>query len=125
VPQDLAIGKDRILDIGEKTIKEYNGIIAGAGTIIWNGPMGWFENKKFRKGTEMIWKAVRQLADKNKKAKIIVGGGETVFSFNSKFDPPTGGRNSKLGRNVFISTGGGAMLQFLSGKKLPGLEALK
>lgn len=115
VPQDLEVSTDRILDIGPKTTKEYMGIIAGAGTIIWNGPMGWFENKKFRKGTETIWKAIL----KNKKAKIVVGGGETVASFST-----LGFKHSKLGKNVFMSTGGGAMLQFLGGKKLPGLEAL-
>ncbi len=116
VPQDLEVSTDRILDIGLKTTKEYTGIIAGAGTIIWNGPMGWFENKKFRKGTETIWKAIL----KNKKANIIVGGGETVASFST-----LGFKHSKLGKNVFMSTGGGAMLHFLGGKKLPGLEALK
>jgi 3-phosphoglycerate kinase len=115
VPQDLEIAGDRILDIGPKTAKEYSGLIAKAGTIIWNGPMGLFEQKKFSKGTAAIWKAVL----KNKKAKIIVGGGETVASL-SKFKI----QNSKLSRNVFVSTGGGAMLQFLAGKKLPGLEAL-
>lgn len=116
VPQDLEVSTDRILDIGLKTTKEYIGIISGAGTIIWNGPMGWFENKKFRKGTETIWKAIL----KNKKAKIVIGGGETVASFST-----LGFKHSKLGKNVFMSTGGGAMLQFLGGKKLPGLEALK
>jgi phosphoglycerate kinase len=116
VPQDLEVSTDRILDIGSKTTKEYVGIISKAGTIIWNGPMGWFENKKFRKGTEIIWKAVL----KNKKAKIVIGGGETVISFSM-----LGFKHSKLGKNVFLSTGGGAMLQFLSGKELPGLEALK
>ena len=104
------------MDIGPKTAKEYSGLIAKAGTIIWNGPMGLFENKKFSKGTAAIWKAVL----KNKKAKTIIGGGETVASL-SKFKI----QNSKLSRNVFVSTGGGAMLQFLGGKKLPGLEALK
>jgi phosphoglycerate kinase len=117
VPQDLEVSTDRILDIGPKTTKEYAGIISKAGTIIWNGPMGWFENKKFRKGTEMIWKAIL----KNKKAKIIVGGGETIASrkliSNFQF-------SISKQKRLFVSTGGGAMLQFLSGKKLPGLEAL-
>lgn len=115
VPQDLEIAGGRILDIGPKTAKEYAAAIAKAQTIIWNGPMGLFEKNKFSKGTAAIWKAIL----KNKKARIVVGGGETISSWSllsSKI---------KMPKNVFLSTGGGAMLQFLAGKKLPGLEALK
>ena len=118
LPEDARYQSTKILDVGPKTVKEYTEIIRRSKTIIWNGPMGWFEHKEFGNGTKGIWKAVLG----NKKAHIVVGGGETVSSArlipNSKFQIP----NS---RNIFLSTGGGAMLEYLSGRKLPGLEALK
>ncbi|MBU4360234.1 phosphoglycerate kinase [Candidatus Parcubacteria bacterium] len=112
LPIDYKISKNKILDIGPKTIILFSGIIKSAKTIIWNGPMGFFENKKFATGTDAIARAVLQ----NKKSKIIIGGGETI----------TGIRNQKSGirKNIFISTGGGAMLEFLAGKKLPGLKKI-
>ncbi len=115
LPIDLKIADKKILDIGPETVKKYSGIIARSKTIIWNGPMGLFEKKAFAEGTKEIWKAI--LA--NRKARIVVGGGETSASLrilNTKYQIP---------KNIFISTGGGAMLEYLSGKKLPGLEALK
>jgi phosphoglycerate kinase len=118
LPVDLKVADKKILDIGPETIKKYSAIIERSKTIIWNGPMGLFENRKFAEGTMGIWQAIF----KNKRAKIIVGGGETVASAKliSNFEF----RISNL-RNVFISTGGGAMLDYLSGKRLPGIEALK
>ena len=103
-------GKVRILDIGPRTIMLFNGIIKSAKTIIWNGPMGNFENKKFKQGTEKIAENIFN----NKKAKIIIGGGETIEVI----------KNFKINKNIFISTGGGVMLEFLAGKKLPGLKKI-
>lgn len=105
-----------IWDIGSFTVNHYASVIGKARTIIWNGPPGFFEKKGFEKGTIGIWKAV--LA--NKKARIVIGGGETLASLslihNSRFVIPG---------NIFLSTGGGAMLECLNGKKLPGIEVLK
>lgn len=123
LPVDAVIYKRKILDIGRETAKEYGDIVKKAATIIWNGPMGMFEDKKFAKGTEKITTAVF----KNRKAGVVIGGGETVASLN-KIDLrfkipayPAGRQDSR----IFISTGGGAMLEYLAGKKLPGIEALK
>ncbi|MBU2101654.1 phosphoglycerate kinase [Patescibacteria group bacterium] len=110
-PVDWILSKDAIVDIGPMTINEYKKIIADAKTIIWNGPMGRSENLKFRNGTVQIKKAVFV----NKKADVIIGGGDTLASMEIKSPP----------KNVFISTGGGAMLTFLAGKKLPVVEVMK
>jgi phosphoglycerate kinase len=116
LPIDLKIHTKSIMDIGPKTLTEYSKIIRKSRTIIWNGPAGFFEKKEFSNGTKGIWQAILR----NKKARIVVGGGETVASLslihNSQFMIP---------RNLFLSTGGGAMLEYLSGKKLPGITALK
>ncbi len=116
IPIDSAWSKNKILDIGPATIKNYTSIISTAKTIIWGGPMGFFENPKFSKGTKSIWQAILR----NKKAKVVVGGGETLASLRLITT------NYKLKTtNLFLSTGGGAMLEFLAGKKLPALIALK
>ena len=115
LPVDMEVLEGKILDIGAKTVSEYAKVIARAKTIIWNGPMGLFEKKKFSHGTEGIWKAIL----KNKKAMVIVGGGETIASLKLL------GAKRKVPKNIFLSTGGGAMLAYLSGEKLPGIEVLK
>jgi len=116
LPVDLKVADKKILDIGSRTVEKYGKIISKSKTIIWNGPPGLFEKRGFEEGTIGIWRAIL----KNKKAKIIVGGGETTASLSliphSKFLIP---------KNVFLSTGGGAMLEYLSGKKLPGISALE
>ncbi len=118
LPIDLKIADKKILDIGSQTVEKYSKIISKSRTIIWNGPMGLFERRGFETGTAGIWRAIL----KNKKAKIIVGGGETTASLKLI-------TNYQLlitrNKNIFVSTGGGAMLEFLSGKKLPGIAALE
>ncbi len=123
LPMDVKRKGTKILDIGPKTAREYADIIKKSRTIIWNGPMGWFERKEFSGGTKAVWKAV--LA--NKKAHIVVGGGETITSLKTLFPRPLPRRQAgyTLNPNLFLSTGGGAMLEYLSGKKLPGIVALK
>jgi phosphoglycerate kinase len=98
------------LDIGEKTIAEYSGIIRGAKTIIWNGPMGVFEKPPFDRGTVALALAV---ADSG--AISVVGGGDSEKAIKSA------GVSEKISH---ISTGGGASLEFLSGINLPGVAAL-
>jgi len=102
------------LDIGPATVKAYAAEVAGAKTILWNGPMGLFENKQFAAGTNAVAQAVVDATQKNG-AKSIIGGGDSVKAINK----------AKLGDKVtFMSTGGGASLEFLEGTVLPGVAAL-
>lgn len=117
-PKDVKIFKRKILDIGPRTIKEFGDVLKKSNTIIWGGPVGLYSKKGFENGQEEMWKAIFQ----NKKATIVVGGGETLGSL-SLFKNRA--RKYKKNKNLFLSTGGGAMLKYLSGKKLPGIEALK
>ncbi|MDO9399614.1 MAG: phosphoglycerate kinase [bacterium] len=106
--------KDIILDIGPKTIKLYASFIKQANTIVWNGPMGYFENEHFKHGTLAVARLVASRSDG--KAFGVVGGGETVEAL----------KITKMADYVdWVSTGGGAMLAYLSGEKMPGLEKLK
>jgi phosphoglycerate kinase len=113
-PEDAKNHGKLIWDIGPFTANRYASVISKARTIVWNGPPGFFEKKGFEKGTVRIWKAIL----KNRKARIVIGGGETLASLKLV-------KNAHVPKNVFLSTGGGAMLEFLSGGKLPGIEALK
>jgi len=101
------------LDIGPKTIETYKQKIASAKTIVWNGPMGVFEMPAFAKGTVEIAKAVAAATTSG--ATSIVGGGDSVAAVHQS------GVADKISH---ISTGGGASLEFLGGRKLPGVEAL-
>ena len=99
------------LDIGPKSIAAIEKVVAGARTIVWNGPAGVFEFPRFAVGTNAIAKAVAL----NKSAVSIIGGGDSVSAIN---------KSGLADQITHISTGGGASLEFLEGKKLPGVEAL-
>ena len=100
--------------IGEKTAAHYAEIISSSKTILWNGPMGMFEDARFAAGTNAVAQAVADATQKNG-AKSIIGGGDSVKALNK----------AKLGDKVtFMSTGGGASLEFLEGSVLPGVAAL-
>jgi len=102
------------LDIGEKTIQLFSETISNSKTILWNGPMGVFEMENFSKGTISIAKAVAE-ATINKGTFSLVGGGDSVAAVN-RF-----GLSDKVS---YVSTGGGAMLEYLEGKVLPGVKAI-
>jgi phosphoglycerate kinase len=102
------------LDIGPASVKTYSDEVLKAKTILWNGPMGLFEDKRFAEGTNAVARAVAETTQKNG-AKSIIGGGDSVKALNK----------AKLGDKVtFMSTGGGASLEFLEGQVLPGVAAL-
>jgi len=101
------------MDIGPKTIRTFTEIIPRAKTILWNGPMGVFEDKRFAEGTFAVARAVAETTQQG--AKSIVGGGDSVKALNLT------GLSEKV---TFVSTGGGASLEFLEGKVLPGVAAL-
>ncbi|MDA8726737.1 phosphoglycerate kinase [Candidatus Pelagibacter bacterium] len=130
-PEDIVVGKnlngnplikelnevssdEMILDIGPKTIEVINNIIDKSNTILWNGPAGYFENPSFANGSIEI---AKKIIDNNKSNKIysVAGGGDTVSLLNSL--------NAVKDFN-FVSTAGGAFLEFLEGKELPGIKAL-
>lgn len=105
--------EEGMYDIGPETIEKYKAVLAEAKTIIWNGPLGFFEKPPFDRGTAEIARMIGQI---NSQVFSIVGGGETVEAIQ------------KLGiENQFdhVSTGGGAMLDFMAGKDLPGIVALE
>ena len=130
-PKDVLVGKnfndkpkvkelgeinddDLILDIGPKTINKIKDIIELSKTILWNGPAGYFENSNFANGSYEIAKAIIN-KNKNKSIYSVVGGGDTIAVINQidntqSFD--------------FVSTAGGAFLEYLEGKELPGIKAL-
>ncbi|MDA9974637.1 phosphoglycerate kinase [Candidatus Pelagibacter sp.] len=130
-PEDVTVGKDLegsaeikelnniskdelILDIGPKTIKAINLLIEESNTILWNGPAGYFENPNFAKGSVEI---AKKIIEKNKNNTIysVVGGGDTVSLLNGI---------GAINNFNFVSTAGGAFLEYLEGKELPGIKAL-
>lgn len=101
---------DMIFDIGPDTINLFINIIESAGTVIWNGPMGVFENKVFSKGTYELARAL-----KNTQARVVVGGGDVIRAIHEV---------SAEDSVYYISTGGGAMLEYIADGTLPGIEVL-
>jgi phosphoglycerate kinase len=130
-PEDVTIGKnlngspkikelndiskdELILDIGPKTIKTINQLIEESNTILWNGPAGYFENPSFSIGSKEIAKTIIK-KNQNNTIYSVAGGGDTVALLNSI--EATDSFN-------FVSTAGGAFLEYLEGKELPGIKAL-
>ena len=101
----------RILDVGPRTLEMFQGRLAGAHTVVWNGPMGVFEFPKFAQGTEAVARMLAALP----KATTIIGGGDSAAAVQ---------HTGLAGKMSHISTGGGASLEFLEGKTLPGVAAL-
>jgi 3-phosphoglycerate kinase len=98
------------LDIGPKTIKNFQSILAESKTVVWNGPVGLFEMKPFSRGTKQLARFISKL-----EATTVIGGGDTAAAVNQL----------KLGKKMsHMSTGGGASLEYLEGKELPGIAAL-
>ncbi len=130
-PKDVLVGKslddksqikeidnikddDFILDIGPKTIQEIQNIIKKSNTVLWNGPAGYFENPNFANGSFKIAKAIIE-KNKNNSIYSVVGGGDTVALIN---------KIRAIKDFNFVSTAGGAFLEYLEGKELPGIKAL-
>ena len=129
LPEDILIAQDKkgeggasvypvksiekgefIADIGPKSAKKFADIIGSSKMVIWNGPLGYYEVEKFSHGTNIVAKAIA-----SSKAESIIGGGDSISAVHKL------GLLDKFG---YVSTGGGAMLEFLAGNRLPGLEAL-
>ena len=130
-PQDVSVGKnfydnskikeidkilddDLILDIGPKTINKIKNIIENSETVLWNGPAGYFENPNFAKGSYEIAKAIVK-KNKDKRIFSVAGGGDTIAVIN---------QINAIEDFDFVSTAGGAFLEYLEGKELPGIKAL-
>lgn len=103
---------DQILDIGPDTQAAFGAAIAKARTIVWNGPVGYMENPEFKRGTDFLYYAITH----NVAAISVLGGGDTLAAINKK---------EYLNKITHISTGGGAMLEFIENGTLPAIEALK
>ena len=108
LPSDFV---DDRLDIGSETLEKFKEIIKSAKTIVWNGPMGKFEKEKYATSSNEILKAILE-----GQAYVVIGGGETLEILE---------KNNALNKINFVSTGGGAMLDYLGGNAMPGIEALK
>lgn len=120
---EAATGKSRVdetpdgwmgLDIGDETIKIFSEVIGNSSTVLWNGPMGVFEMPKFAAGTSAIAKAIAEATAKG--AFSLIGGGDSVAAIN---------KNKLADKVSYVSTGGGAMLEYIEGKDLPGIKAIR
>lgn len=103
------------LDIADETIKTFSDVIANSKTVLWNGPMGVFEFDKFAKGTSSVAQAVAKATQENG-AFTLIGGGDSVAAIN---------KNKLADKVSYVSTGGGAMLEYMEGKVLPGIKAIR
>ena len=112
---DQIENSEMILDIGVNTIKKIKDIIDHSNTVLWNGPAGYFENKNFLKGTISIAETISKNTSK-KNLISVIGGGDTLAAINKS--------KNKLSFS-HLSTAGGAFLEYLEGKDLPGLSVLK
>ena len=113
LPVDMRWSGDRIMDIGAETERAFAARITGAGTVFWNGPVGLFEQPEFAHGTEAIARAMAQATAAG--AVTVVGGGESVQAVEQL---------GLAGQMTHVSTGGGAALELIEGKRLPGVEAI-
>jgi phosphoglycerate kinase len=111
VPVNAVPSGWRILDIGPDTVRRYRAALSGARTVVWNGPMGVFEFPRFAEGTYAIARALAELPD----ATTVIGGGDSAAAVE---------QSGVADRMTHISTGGGASLEFLEGRVLPGVAAL-
>ena len=128
-PEDVSIGKnmndiahnkklievskdDMILDLGEKTIENIKSVIDNSKTILWNGPAGYFENQNFAKGSLEI---AKKIVSNHKKVYSVAGGGDTIAFLN---------KANLIDKFNFVSTAGGAFLEYLEGKEIPGIRSL-
>jgi phosphoglycerate kinase len=102
------------LDIGPETIQLFSDVIANSKTILWNGPMGVFEMENFQKGTKRVALAIADATAKG--AFSLVGGGDSVAAVN---------KYQLKDKVSYVSTGGGAMLEYIEGKELPGIKAIR
>ena len=102
------------LDIADDSIKIFSDVIANSKTVLWNGPMGVFEFEKFSKGTSAIAQAVAKATANG--AFSLIGGGDSVAAIN---------KNKLADKVSYVSTGGGAMLEYMEGKELPGIKAIR
>ncbi len=102
------------LDIAGESIKQFTEVIGKSKTILWNGPMGVFEMEKFSKGTTAVARAIAAATSKG--AYSLIGGGDSVAAIN---------KNGLADKVSYVSTGGGAMLEYMEGKKLPGIVAIR
>ncbi|TEU09523.1 MAG: phosphoglycerate kinase, partial [Anaerolineales bacterium] len=110
VPADGVEAGWRVLDVGPKTAELFSDIVGRAATVVWNGPMGVFEFPRFAEGTLAIARALARSG-----GTTIIGGGDSVAAVK---------QSGLADRITHISTGGGAALEFLEGKELPGIAAL-
>ena len=102
------------LDIADDSIRTFSKVIANSKTVLWNGPMGVFEFEKFSKGTSSIAQAVAKATENG--AFTLIGGGDSVAAIN---------KNKLADKVSYVSTGGGAMLEYMEGKELPGIKAIR
>ncbi len=109
LPEDSVPSGENAFDIGPRAIEKYSEIIRSAKLVVWNGPMGKFEDSEYLAGTKAVALAVADVA------YSVIGGGDTVAAVRSL---------TPSAKFSYVSTGGGAMLEFLSGKKMPALDAL-